>query len=272
MKYFYDGNQIRYTLVSTNGNSALNWLFIPGGAGADSSYYKSLTDHLHCSGNTWLIDFPGNGDHKIPLDNYDQWLSLFIPMVQSFTNPVVVGHSFGAMLPLLFKECESLLKGMVILNSAPCLWLEEAARFAQEHKLPDLTAEMKEFINHPCQETFNKALAACMPYYFCPHHLEAGTQWLKSIPFPYKPAVWWLRKAHEISYTAQWIPKKVKTLIVGAELDAITPFSLYEKDARFMRSNIEKAFIQGAGHYPWLEKPQEVREAFKKFEQSLMPS
>ena len=38
--YFYDDNHVRYNLVATNGKEKLNWLFFPGGPGADSSYFS----------------------------------------------------------------------------------------------------------------------------------------------------------------------------------------------------------------------------------------
>ena len=173
------------------------------------------------------------------------------------------------MLPLLFRECENLLKGLVILNSAPCLWMEAAVHYAKKHQLPELTLEMQEFTENPNQETFNKALDACMPYYFPSSTLELGRKLLPQVSFSFEPAVWWQRKAMEISYNANWVPQSVKTLIIGAEFDAITPCSLFEKDERFNRKNIEKIFIKGAGHLPWVEKPDEVRNAIHKFLQNL---
>ena len=105
---------------------------------------------------------------------HNNWLSIFIPTIHHFQNPVVVGHSFGGMLPLLFKKCEKLLKGFIALNSAPCLWMEAAVQHAKKHQLPDLTFEMQEFTTNPNQETFNKVLDACMPYYFPSNTLEFG--------------------------------------------------------------------------------------------------
>lgn len=38
--YLYDDDAIRYKLVQTNPNTInYNWLFVPGGPGADSSYF-----------------------------------------------------------------------------------------------------------------------------------------------------------------------------------------------------------------------------------------
>lgn len=268
MNYFYDENKTRYTLVSTKGGKPLNWLFIPGGPGCDSDYLLSLIELLNLPGNIWLIDFPGNGSNKTANNDPERWLSLFVPMLKKFQNPVVVGHSFGGMLPLLFKECEELLKGMVILNSSPSLWLEEAAKAAAKYELSDLSA-LHEFSANPNQETFNEALKACVPYYFPAHSLKRGTDLIEKMTFSFEPAVWWQHKAIEIEYKAVWVPENVKTLIIGGEFDAMVPFALFEKDERFNRPNIKKFLIKDAGHAPWIEKPQEIANHFQEFEAQL---
>lgn len=145
------------------------------------------------------------------------------------------------------------------------MWLEEAIAMAQKLKLPDLSLEMQTFTENPTQETFNQALSACVPYYFPEETLAIGKKILNDLPVTFQPAVWWQRKAIEINYNAKWIPQNVPTLIIGAEFDAITPFSLFIKDKRFDRDNIIKHHIHNAGHFPWLEKPEEIKELFRNF-------
>ena len=62
-RYSYDSDRVRYELYSTNDNKSYSWLFLPGGPGADSSYYHRLIDLLDLPGNVWLIDMPGNGSN-----------------------------------------------------------------------------------------------------------------------------------------------------------------------------------------------------------------
>ena len=263
--YFYDNNQVRFNLVSTRGKDSFNWLFFPGGPGADSSYFLELVNILNLPGNVWLIDLPGNGNHSVECENFDRWLDIYLPTIQHFDNPVIVGHSFGGMLPLLYPELEGLLSGLVILNSTPCLWLEEAVLKAKELDLPDLSLEMQTFTENPTQETFNQALAACLPYYFPKESLAIGREKLSILAFNFWPAVWWQRKVIETNFQAKWIPKRVPTLIVNAEFDAICPSSLFRKDSRFERSNISKHYIEKAGHMPWVEKPAEIKKLFEDF-------
>jgi hypothetical protein len=60
--YFYR-DKVRYELYQTNAGKNYNWLFFPGGPGADSIYLRSLVNELRLPGNVWLIDLPGNGSN-----------------------------------------------------------------------------------------------------------------------------------------------------------------------------------------------------------------
>lgn len=264
--YLYDTDQVRYELYQTNGGKEYNWLFFPGGPGADSSYLRALVDELKLPGNVWLIDLPGNGGNvQKAFDDYDSWASLLPKIVKRFNHPVLVGHSFGGMFPLLFPELESLLKGFIMLSSVPCLWLEEAVKYSKQFDVPDLTEEMREFTHDPNPETFKRALEACMPYYFPKKTLERGRRYLSQIPFQWQPAVWWQRRAMESNFSAKWVPQNLPTLIIGAKFDCICPFSLFKQDSRFQRQNIKLLFIENAGHCPWIENPTAVRHAFDAF-------
>lgn len=265
MSCFFDENQVRYTLASTLGGKAINWLFFPGGPGCDSAYFLPLIKALNLPGNVWLIDFPGCGSNTVKDINYDDYLTLFPKIISRFSNVVVVGHSFGGMLPLLFPELETLLLGLVIMNSSPSVWMQEAANVAKAYNLPDLTEDMQAFTNDPSQATFDKAIQACAPYYFTTSSYESGRKWLSEIPFSWGPAVWWQRKVIEIEYAAKWAPQLLKTFIIGGEFDAMTPMSLFETDERFKRDNIHMVTIKAAGHMPWFEQLDKVVTEFSNF-------
>lgn len=267
--YLYDDHFVRYNLVKTSSGSPFNWIFVPGGPGADSRYFHTLTNHLDLPGNSWLIDFPANGDNlsnTIPADyDFEKWADCLLSVVTRFPNPIYVGHSFGGMFPLLFPQLEDLLKGFIILNATPARWLDEAAKLAHENNIPILTEPMQAFENNPNQDTFKEALLACLPYYFPSSTLELGTSLLKDLPCNYHAAVWWLKKVNEINFNAKWIPQNIPTLIIGASHDFVTPFSLFKKDQRFKKDNIQFEYIQDAGHFPWIEKIKLVTNAFSTF-------
>lgn len=268
-KYLFDHNHVRYQLVKSNPGKPYNWLFVPGGPGGDSSYFLTLVVDLDIPGNIWLIDFPANGsnfsEQVKPDYDFEKWEGCLRGLVAQFENPIYVGHSFGGMFPLLFPELEEAFQGLVLLNSAPTLWLEEAAMMAVKKGLPLLTEGMKAFVDNPNRATFKEALLACLPYYFHQESMDRGRQILEELPFNYHAAVWWLRKSQEINYNAKWIPEKLPTLILGASEDCITPFSIFERDSRFNRDNILLRKIEQAGHFPWLEQKDVVKSLFKEY-------
>ncbi len=273
-KYFYDDNSVRYQLVKSNPGSVINnWLFVPGGPGVDSSYFLTLINELDVMGNFWLIDFPANGSNiteQIKADyDFETWGDCLLSSIQKFQNPICVGHSFGGELPLLFPQLEQLLKGLVILNSAPSLWMEEASKCAKENNISITLDPITEFEKNPNPDTFKTALLACAPYYFPNESIEIGKQLLETIPMNYLAAAWWLKKVQEINFNAKWIPQNVPTLIVGASHDFMTPYTLFENDKRFHRQNIVMKKIQNAGHFPWLEQMAMVKDVFKEFENAI---
>lgn len=274
-KYSYDQNGVRYQLVNSNpvDNKNWNWIFIPGGPGYDSSSLLGLTQILDLPGKTWLIDFPGNGSNTkaIPRDYaYDQWFDFFIPMIKHFENPIVVGFSFGGMITLLTPELEKYLKGVVILSSAPKLWLEEAAACAKKYHLPDFSPQLEEFILNPSEEACKKLLDVCVVYYFYKKEtFERGRELLLSTSFAFQPGLWWMDKVASKGYTATWIPKNVPTLIIGNEFDYMTPFGIFKNDQRFLRPNIQFVEIKAAGHFNWIDNPEDVKAAFQNYSRTL---
>lgn len=266
--YFWDENSVRYQLINSIGGSdnCYNWLFFPGGPGADSSYLSGLGKELNLPGNTWLIDLPNNGSNTISEEyNFDKWFELLLPTVSRFEHTIYVGQSFGGMFPLLFPQMEELLKGFVILNSSPTLWHEAASKTAQEKRKPSFAKPLQEFVENPNTDTFKRALIACAPYYFPEQSLEQGKVMLEKLHFNYHAAGWWQQKAAELNFNAVWIPQQLPTLIVGSTEDCMTPASLFQNDKRFHRKNISMIIIENAGHMPWIEDMESVKIAFNQF-------
>ncbi len=268
VKQHWDQNGVRYRLLKSVSGQNYNWLFFPGGPGFDSRYLLSLVNGLTLPGKIWLIDLPFNGDNLVKAEkdyDYNLWFDYLVPSIKNFSDPIFVGHSFGGMFPLLFPELENILKGFVVLNSTPALWLEAAAQKAKEKDIPILTEPMEEFSANPNDDTFKNALMACLPYYFPSHSIEQGRSLLANVPMNFNAAVWWINKAVDMKFNAKWVPKRVPTLIIGGTEDCITPFHLFANDPRFNKPNILLEEIKGAGHLPWIEKSEAVQGLFNSF-------
>lgn len=270
MNQSFNHQGVRYTLVEDNNNSNINWVFMPGGPGADSRYLRSLIDVLDLPGKAWLIDLPGNGDNPAPASyDFHQWLKLMPEVASQFDNCIIVGHSLGGMLPLLTPDLESKLTGLVIINSSPSLWTDESAKLFKKNKIPQLP-EREAFFKNKTQENYNQLLKAYIPYYFNKDAADKGYKLFQDLPFPIDTMLTVFGIMQEIKYDAKWIPQQVPTLIIGGDQDYINPYSLYEKDRRFDRKNIRKVLIKGCGHWCWIEKPVDVHNAFSMFMNDLI--
>lgn len=268
-QFFYDEDRVRYELVQTNGRKSYNWLFLPGGPGMDSSYFHNLIDLLDLPGNVWLIDLPGSGTNAKGEDDFNRWFEIFPRVIQRFSNPVLVGHSFGGEFSLLFPELEQKLKGFVILHSSPSLWAEAAVDYAKQFNYPSFDDEIGAFAANPSVETFRAALNVCMPYYFPPEGMEAGKKFFADTSIHYQACLWWLQKATEMQFSATWIPEKVPTLIIGGKYDCMCPYTLFQNDPRFDRDNMTHLLIKNGGHFSWLDNPKAIQKAFAKFVREL---
>lgn len=268
---FYDENFVRYRLVKSNpaNYKPYNWLFLPGGPGADSCYYLSLIKHLDDLGNFWLIDFPTNGDNtqnNIDIDyDFNLWEGYLIPAIQRFEKPILVGQSFGGMFPLLFPKLEKILSGFIILNSAPRLWFAEAINYAKKNNVSTVSEAGIKFRERPTHETFKAALLANAHCHFPAKSIEAGKKMFEQLPFNYKAMLWWIKKVQDVNFDAKWIPQHVPTLIMGGTEDFVVPCCIFETDKRFQRNNIEIKTLQDAGHFLWIDQMATVKEVFNSF-------
>jgi pimeloyl-ACP methyl ester carboxylesterase len=263
----WDANQTRYQLVQAN-PGIYNWLFVPGGPGLDSHYLRGLIANLTLPGNTWLVDFPENGSNRLKDTSqfeFECWSTCILDTAKLFPNPIYVGHSFGGTFPLLFPALEKLLCGYVMLNAAPCLWLEESSKMAAAKQITFDMDCITAFEKNPNQATFRTALEASFASYFPSHSLERGKQIFTDLPLNYHACLWGLQKFVQMNFTAEWIPQTLPTLIISGAEDCAAPYYLFESDQRFQRENIKFTVIENAGHAPWVEAMDEVKAEFNQF-------
>lgn len=270
--YLWTPSGGRLQSIATCGKKNLHWLFLPGGPGLGSEVLNPLTEILTLPGTVWHFDLPADGSnlpahHPIlsPKISIQNWKPAIIEAVTSFENVILVGHSRGGMFALAIPELEKLLKGLVILDAAPDkAWQKDFALKVRKFPNPEAEKFEKAYSNNPSNESLKDFILAATPYMFRKESLVKGIKSLKNLPYNYE-AIQWAQKHFDPTYNTSWVPKEISTLILAGADDLATPLHLFTRKMEYHRPNILLREIPHAGHFPWIEEPQAVINAFNEY-------
>ena len=233
MKVSYDQHQIRYTQTREGSINYPSLVFLPGGPGADSSYFYPFIKTLRFPGSIWCVDFPGNGsNHSENFKDFDRWFDLLIPMIERFKKPILVGHSFGAMIALLSRELENKLSGFVALASSPVLCDHDMRQYMDDYGLPDIEEEYQAFQNNPGEMLFRQVLRKQGPYHFTEKALEEGMK-LLDVPFNFRGPLWWGKRSELSTIKPNGFRWLFLLLFLGEIEMPLRPFPSFKKTLGF---------------------------------------
>ncbi|WP_296619971.1 alpha/beta hydrolase [Marivirga sp.] len=267
---FYSHTDFKAQLKYSKGPEPLNWLFLPGGPGFGSESLDNLAEQLSLPGKSWYMDFPNDGSNQISANqHFEGWSDGLIDLLSHFENPIIVAHSFSGMLVLSNKKLENYLYGLVLLNTAPNnTWLHQIEKQAKQYDLPDISEIATQYEKNKNNDTFKALTIACAPYFFSPESLDKGMKLLEILPYSNESYDWATTMFHP-RFTNAFIPQTIPTLVVGGEIDHITPFDLFMSDERWQRSNIQLKLIKNEGHFPWLNSGENLQNIFYKYIESM---
>lgn len=269
-----DDDQVRFTPGGvrlrrhTTTPGPLNWLFLPGGPGIGA---ESLIDLVACTrppGTSWLVDLPGDGSNTAapgaPDDPYREWPSIVVEAIAAVPNPVAVGHSTGGEYLLATPPVEPLLAGLVLISTAPHAgWMPVFAEMTRTRPLAAVDAATTRYGADPTIENLRDLAVASAPWNFTPDGLSAGARLLAAMP--YNPAaVAWSDEHFDHDYVAAWWPERLPTLIVSGSDDRIVVQRLWD-EPRYRGTNVTRVVIDGAAHFPWIDRPDEVGGAIRSW-------
>jgi pimeloyl-ACP methyl ester carboxylesterase len=250
-----------------------NWLLLPGGPGIGSESLVELVEILDVPGSIWLVDLPGDGSNRnapgAPGDPYSVWPQVVMEAAKALPNVIFAGHSTGGMYLLATPELEAHLVGLVLLDTAPdCSWYPRYVEMAQANPLPDLDAATAVYEANRCDENIAAIAVASAPWNFTPQGLSAGHDLLSRMPYN-NAAVEWSDANFDHSYEAQWWPRVLPTLIMAGSDDRIVWQGGWDA-SRFQGAHIQRRLIEGAGHFPWVENPGAVGDAFSDLAEQIL--
>ena len=247
----------------------MNWIFIPGGPGLGSEIIAPLTQLLKTTlpGNIWHFDLPNDGSNLLQDHLACNWSGAILQAVDSLQNVIIVAHSTLAMFVQTLPDLESILHGLVLMGTAPdATWQKIFASYHLNHIDEFIILAEKEYLANPNNETLRKLLLAEAKNCFVTDvSLLAGRKLLNNAPINHMADMLYRDVFNSEQYVATWIPQNLNTLIISGEKDYITPLELFLKNPFYQRDNITAKSISGAGHYPWMENPQEVVATFESF-------
>jgi pimeloyl-ACP methyl ester carboxylesterase len=268
---FWTQSRARLQLICSSEEGNLNWLFLPGGPGLGSESLLPLLKILQLPGKLWLLDLAGDGSNTTSnnSESFKSWPVALVEAAQSFDHVVFVAHSTGGMYVLSLPKLEKHLEGLVLLDSAPdTTWQSLFAETIKKQPISGLQAFREKYEKDPSNEALKALTLASAPYLFTKKGQASGIESLCSLPYNYETCVW-SEKHFDRTYQAKWVPKTIPTLILAGEMDLVTPLKLFQNDKRFSRENIIIKSIKAAGHFPWIENPAEVTEAFNIYANQL---
>lgn len=256
--------------LHSNAPGELNWLLLPGGPGIGSESLCELADAMHVPGSIWLVDLPGDGSNPAPAGSapYAAWPQVLIEAAEAVANAVVVGHSTGGMYLLSTPRLGACVRGLGLLDTAPdCRWHEAYVEMTRRHPLPGFDRAAAEYARTQTAETLAALVVASAEWNFSAAGLAAGRALLSRMPYNCA-AVDWSDAHFDHTYEAAWWPTDVPVLRLWGDDDRIVTQRAWNAP-RFQTPNVIARAIPGAGHFPWIENPSAVADAFAELARAV---
>ena len=231
-----DINYVRY------GNNKKDTIVLLHGWGQNIDMMKPLGNYLEDDFNIIIIDLPGFGNSSEPtyawsLDDYVDAVRKIIEK-EKIKNPIVMGHSFGGKLAILYASKYDVKK--LVLFASP---------INHNHKVSMKSKMLKSIKKLPMMDKIGEKIKKHM----------GSTDYRKSSPIMREILV------NHVNTDVYDVLENIKapTLIVWGESDVtVNPSVAYEIDSKIKDSGV--VMLPGT-HYAYLENLNRVVSIFEKF-------
>ena len=215
------------------------------GWGCSKDTVQSITQHLSKTHRAFALDMPGFGETLPPsevfgIEQYTQVVENFCRLMK-IENPILIGHSFGGRISILFSSRNQTSKVMLV----------DAAGIVPKRTL-------KYHIKVRSYKIYKKLLPLFVGKQEAERRIEERRN--RSGSADYRAAQGIMRAVFVkiVNEDLKYVMPKIKapTLMIWGELDTATPLS----DARTMEKLIKGsgvAVMKGCGHYSFLDNPRQ---------------
>ena len=215
------------------------------GWGCSKDTVQSITQHLSKTHRAFALDMPGFGETRPPsevfgIEQYTQVVENFCRLMK-IENPILIGHSFGGRISILFSSRNQTNKVMLV----------DSAGIVPKRTL-------KYHIKVRSYKIYKKLLPLFVGKKEAERRIEERRN--RSGSADYRAAQGIMRAIFVkiVNEDLKYVMPKIKapTLMIWGELDTATPLS----DARTMEKLIKGsgvAVMKGCGHYSFLDNPRQ---------------
>ena len=215
------------------------------GWGCSKDTVQSITEHISKTHRAFALDMPGFGETLPPsevfgIEQYTQVVENFCRLMK-IENPILIGHSFGGRISILFSSRNQTSKVMLV----------DAAGIVPKRTL-------KYHIKVRSYKIYKKLLPLFVGKKEAERRIEERRN--RSGSADYRAAQGIMRAIFVkiVNEDLKYVMPKIKapTLMIWGELDTATPLS----DARTMEKLIKGsgvAVMKGCGHYSFLDNPRQ---------------
>ncbi len=228
-------------------NFSKNLVFIHGW-GATAKIFDTVFYYLNDEFNIRYFDLPGFGKTPIEkimtLKDYADFVYTFLKD-NKIEQPIIIGHSFGGAVAvkLAILHPESISK-LVLVSASAVRWPRHKIMFIK--KMADI---IKPFLSEKLRKLILKILKLDKTDYAqidSPKLKETFKNVINEDLSPYLSTI------------------KIPTFVIWGEKDTVTPL----KEGKFIAKlipNAKLSIIKNAGHFRFLEKPEEFVRLIKEF-------
>ena len=247
-KLYIDGVEFHYT-VEGEGNP----IVLMHGWGCNHTTLASVEKVLLPGMKVYNVDFPGFGASTEPeevwgVEEYTRLIEKFVEQ-ESITNPIMLGHSFGGRVGLLYASRNE-VKKLILVDAAGVKPTRTLKYYVKVYSYKTM--------KHLLPLLFGKAKGQAM---LDKYRGKSGSSDYNSST-PKMRAILSKVVNEDLKHVMPQI--KCPTLLVWGKNDTATPL----KDAQIMERLIPDAGLvafDGVGHYSFLENPYQFAAVLKSF-------
>lgn len=248
------------------GSEPSSLIFFPGGPGVSWHCFEKIISSLNVKSSIYGINY-GEISNDEPT-YFDELRFELILLLHRLPNPVLITHSFSTMLVLTIPRLPS-LKGLILISPAiDNTYLIDLPQRLKKYTDFDATNVAASFWINPSDEGYGGYFKTLLPFYVRSEYIEEGLNMLNQCQFSYLPYALFVQHFAP-SFTQSYSPT-FPTLVIAGDDDHICPPDLFKDSDLFKPKNIQTQVIPGAGHFPWIDHPQETLDTITSWHKALV--